>query len=102
MGSAFVGVRVLDCPDCPEFHVNGTRRLELRADGRVALWQCEDFQSDDGAPSAFCVPRVKLLVPVRNFIWNTFAVAQWAADKGLISIPSLGPGAADILGGRMH
>lgn len=85
----FAGVRILDCPEVKEIHCHGTRRIEIRADdGRVCVWQCEDYVTDGGA--TFCVPRVKLVLPLQTFIANTQMIARWAFDRGLVSAPLTG------------
>lgn len=97
----FAGARMLDCPDVPETYCHGTRRIEIRADdGRVCVWQCEDYVTDGGA--TFCVPRVKLVLPLQTFIANTQLIAQWAFDRGMVGAPLTGHPALLPPFGTMH
>lgn len=82
---------MLDCPDLPEFTVHGTRRIELRPDGMVCIWQCEDYTSGNDAMPVFCVPRVKIVLPVQNILWNAQAITQWALELGIADVPPRGP-----------
>lgn len=91
---------MLDCPEIPEIKCHGTRRIEIRADGLVCVWQCEDYMVE-GA-STYCLPRVKLVLPVQTFIANTQAIAQWAFDRGLVRIPLAGSGALIWPQGTRH
>lgn len=98
----FEGARMLDCPDVPEIHCHGTRRIEVRPDGRICVWQCEDYLMDGASVPMFCAPRVKLILPIQTFIRNTQAIAQWAASNGLLGTLMSGPGALLPPFGTMH
>lgn len=87
----FEEVRMLDCPDIPVFTVHGTRHLELLPGGYVCAWQCEDYLDDTATKPLFCVPVVKLVIPIQNVLWNARAVSEWASERGLTKIPMRGP-----------
>jgi hypothetical protein len=94
MTTMFAGVRLLEVDNLPEFDVTGVRKMEILPGGHVRQWICEDFAADG---SKFAVPRLILRIPVRNFVWNAFACAQWVADKGLARVPALGPNDVGLL-----